>query len=206
MPAREGYETHGRISTVKRYRVSTGAEDAAQRTTYNYDTAVNGWGRVASVVTGQGYTEAFEYSTGGLVTKKSLTAPGALRALAAVFGYDNEGKRTSLKYPDLTNDAGDVAFTGKTVTSGFDSFGRPVSLNDGTDVVRNGAWSLAGQLTGMEVRNGAVYEARTWTYNALGQLTGQTATGVNLEYTYPAVNDGRLLKRKDNISGEEVAY
>ncbi|MBI5087223.1 MAG: hypothetical protein HZB13_21810 [Acidobacteria bacterium] len=114
----------GRISTVKRYPVSTGAEDAAQRTTYNYDTAVNGWGRVASVVTGQGYTEAFEYSAGGLVSKKSLTAPGALRALAAVCGYDNEGKRTSLKYPDLTNDAGYVAFTGKTVTTSFDSFGR----------------------------------------------------------------------------------
>ena len=71
-------------------------------------------------------------------------------------------------------------------------------------MVSGAQYNVAGQLTQMSV---AWEGTRTFNYNTLGQLTRQTSPGVDLEYVFPSTdNDGRLWKKKDWLSGEEVTY
>ncbi len=61
----------------------------------------NAWGRLGSAaytVNGVSSGESYGYTAGGLVTAKILTM--GTRSLTANYTYDNEGKPTSVKYPD----------------------------------------------------------------------------------------------------------
>jgi YD repeat-containing protein len=205
------YDSHSRVSEVRRYPASSGAEDATQRTTFYWDyaTARYGAGRVGLIQYGNGFQELFHYKRSGLVEEKGLYAPGAAAWLSAVYTYNNEGQRTSLKYPDVYDSLGQIVTTGRTINSTYDSMGRLATIRDpglggGTDMVSGAQYNVAGQLTQMSV---AWEGTRTFNYNTLGQLTRQTSPGVDLEYIFPSTdNDGRLWKKKDWLSGEEVTY
>jgi RHS repeat-associated protein len=205
------YDSHSRVSEVRRYPVSTGAEDVTQRTTFywDYSGARNGAGRVGLIQYGNGFYELFNYKVSGLVEEKGLWAPGSAAWLSAWYSYNDEGQRTSLKYPDVYDVQGQIVSTGRTINSIYDSMGRLATIRDpglggGTDMVSSAQYNAAGQLTQMTV---AWEGTRTFNYNTLGQLTRQTSPGVDLEYIFPSTdNDGRLWKKKDWLSGEEVTY
>jgi RHS repeat-associated protein len=158
---------------------------------------------------GNGFYESFNYKVSGLVEEKGLWAPGSAAWLSAWYSYNDEGQRTSLKYPDVYDLQGQIVSTGRTINSTYDSMGRLASIRDpglggGTDMVSGALYNAAGQLTQMTV---AWEGTRTFNYNTLGQLTRQTSPGVDLEYIFPSTdNDGRLWKKKDWLSGEEVTY
>ena len=105
-------------------------------------------GRLGFVKIGGGrWTEKYSYSGAGRVARKrlSLTSNGASGSLDASWQYDNEGKMTSVKYPN-TGSGG--AVTGKTYTYTYDSMGRPQALSDGTSQVASSTtYGPAGELT-----------------------------------------------------------
>ncbi|QOY90035.1 RHS repeat domain-containing protein [Paludibaculum fermentans] len=205
---RDGY---GRLGAI--YRKPSGApvDDPTQTTTYGYDTGVNAQGRLSSVAVGAA-TETYEYTAGGLVSKKSVTFPNNDTPLQALYTYDTLGRMISLKYPDVYNSSGAVAEVGRTLGyQYFDPMG-PQKLTDST--YTSPGWRVtaqrnaAGQLTQMVVcQPNGTSETETFSYNSLGQLTQSSGRGSNIEYRYSTTgNDGRITSRKDNISGEEVSY
>ena len=101
-------------------------------------------------------------------------------AVDASYGWDNEGRMTSLTGP------------GGTDTYAFDVMGR---LSSG-----GATYGPAGELL--------TFNNVTRTYNNLGQLTRMTRTGVmDMEYRYTAgSNNGRISQSKDYVTGEEVTY
>ncbi|WP_394766733.1 RHS repeat-associated core domain-containing protein [uncultured Paludibaculum sp.] len=156
--------------------------------------------------------ETYEYSVGGLVTKKKVTFPNNDTPLEANYTYDTEGRLASTKYPDVYGADGTVAETGRTLSYFYDSLGL-ASLRDSTYPIapgyRVGAWrNAAAQITQMVVyKPDGTSDTETFTYNSLGQLTQASGRGSNIEYRYSATaNDGRITSRKDNVSGEEVSY
>src|SRR5262249_46076117 len=129
----------------------------------------------------------------------------------ASYAYNQEGKMTSVTYP----------LSGLTFTYGYDTMGRPYSLTQtaGTlvgpsaTVATSVSYGAAGEL--LQISNGGGYgsllESRT--YNSLFQLTGvnyysgSQLPSISYSYTYPdGTNIGKITKRKDLISGEEIQY
>ncbi|QOY91733.1 RHS repeat-associated core domain-containing protein [Paludibaculum fermentans] len=205
---RDGY---GRPSTIYRKPAGATVDDPTQTTTYGYDTGVNAQGRLSSVVVGAA-TETYEYSVGGLVTRKGVAFPNNDAPLEAVYTYDTLGRMTSMKYPDVYNGNGAVAEVGRTLGYQYVDPMGPQKLTDST--YASPGWRVtaqrnsAGQLTQMVVyQANGTSETETFTYNSLGQLTQASGRGSNIEYRYSATgNDGRITSRKDNISGDEVSY
>ena len=88
------YDSYKRVSQIKRYDVSTGAENVCQRVNFYYDTdpyntgfLQNGWGRLTAVEyfaspsntcttsdqsNGIRFIERYSYTVGGLITNKRL--------------------------------------------------------------------------------------------------------------------------------------
>ena len=97
----------------------------------------------------------------------------------ASYGWDNEGRMTSLTGP------------GGTDTYAFDVMGR---LSSG-----GATYGPAGELL--------TFNNVIRTYNNLGQLTRMTASVMDMEYRYTAgYNNGRISQSKDYVTGEEVTY
>jgi hypothetical protein len=71
----------------------------------------------------------YSYTPAGLMTKKKLVPPNAVGTpLETVQTYDNEGKMTSVKYPNSNALGSATLVTGPTYTYGFDSAGRSNGL------------------------------------------------------------------------------
>ncbi|HEY3444428.1 MAG TPA: RHS repeat-associated core domain-containing protein [Paludibaculum sp.] len=205
------YDAYNRTTQILRYKRVAGADvlDPAQKTVYSYDSAVNGWGRLGSVSTYQHFgdltgatpiVESFEYTTSGLVSKKSLNVTGVIGPVDVTYGWDNEGRPVWQKYQDA----------GPRFTWGYDSMGRLSTMTETNvngnwvvDLVTGTTYNAAGQMTYLA----APGDSETRTYNVLGQLAHQLGLGKNIEYRYSTTaNDGRITHRKDWVSGEEVAY
>jgi RHS repeat-associated protein len=208
------HDTHWRRYGVYRKPAGWAGNDPAQTTLIAWDTAVNGWGRVASVTQGEGRTvESYEYTVGGLVTKKRLGLQGYDTTLEAVYSWNQAGQMTSMKYPNVFNENGTVAAAGRTLNFSYSYLGTPAAMTDpalpwGSQTVASGVWNGAGQMTQLSVRKpDATMDVENFTFNDRGQLLQQSGRGVNIEYRYSlTANDGRLASRKDNVSGEEVSY
>ncbi|MBI5280355.1 MAG: RHS repeat-associated core domain-containing protein [Candidatus Solibacter usitatus] len=225
------YDAYGRTSMMQRYPVAGGAEDMAQRTTFTYDTGTgaNLWGRLAKVtygVTGAA-SESYSYRPSGLVAMKQLTVgTGGLANLGVEYYWDNEGRPTSMEYPQLgkLNNGGYQWQPVKALNYGYDSAGRLNRIyypgTSAVDYANSAQYNPAGQLTALTRAAGITIDAGTWLptgatsyqtesfqFNVLGQMTRQTGAGADVEYRFSSTaNDGRLWQRKDWISGEEVSY
>ena len=152
------------------------------------------WGRLAAVGFAGGYAYQYSYNQAGRVIGQKLMLPDQVNQqpveLEARYGWDNEGRMTSLSYPD-----------GPQYNYQFDAMGRANAMTTGqyNQRVATAAYGPAGELTSL---NGD-----TRTYNVLGQLTRITGGGIDLEYVYtPGQNNGRITQQIDHISGEQVTY
>jgi len=124
--------------------------------------------------------------------------------LEARYSYDNEGRVVSVTYPK----------GGPTYTYSFDGMGRPVQMSDDAGKVwaKEAQYEAGGRLAAVKLweHDGYGYpkfvtEQRS--YNARGQLTRLTIPRyLDEEYIYPAGNAGRIERKKDWVSGEEVVY
>jgi YD repeat-containing protein len=169
------YDSHKRVTQIRRY-TSPSVEDVCQRTDLYYDSnpfdagySTNVAGRLAAKRSGgancggpgstREFIEMYGYSQAGAATKKRLRVTlsryvnGWITGtydLDSSYGYDNEGKLTSLHYPDYWTD-GVGQTTSATYTYTFDSMGRPIKLTDQSqvDVAWGVSYGIAGQLTGM---------------------------------------------------------
>jgi hypothetical protein len=148
-----------------------------------WDTAVNGWGRVASTSQG-GVVESYEYTVGGLVTKKRLGFDSYDTTLEAVYSWNQAGQMTAMKYPDVYNADGTVAATGRTLNYAYGYFGAPSAMTDlalpaGAQTVASGVWNGAGQMTQLSVRKpDGTLDVESFTYNERGQLLQQSGRAV----------------------------
>ncbi len=228
------YDTNGRLAVVRRF-LSNNTEDPCQAVTYYYDTSPrdatftqNGQGRVTVVewggqtCSGLAFANWYCYAASGHITKKRLRQTRWIECcdggyqvetfdLDDTASYDNEG-RMSTHGPD---------------TYAYDALGRPNRLTrhmtvydpgcdcsvwQDIDVVKDVLYGPAGELTQIKMANGLLgqsysYLTETRQYNARLQLTRQTVAGVmDMEYRYPAQNNGRITQSKDYITGEEVTY
>jgi hypothetical protein len=148
------------------------------------------------------------------MTKKKLS-PGFGTALETVQTYDNEGKMTSVKYPNSNAFGSATLVTGPTYTYGFDSAGRPNGLTDNSAVtwVQNVVYGAANEMTSMQYWSGGGYWTESRTYNERLQMTrlrvqdNISAWQTDVEYRYsPTTNNGRIVQMKDWVTGEEVNH
>jgi RHS repeat-associated protein len=111
--------------------------------------------------------------------------------------------------------------SGKRVKYTYDDLARHTGLkeilvnNTEDQLVNNLTYGVAGQLTSMDWKaaSNMLMASQTWEYNNRLQMTKYRFNGVGWnggvshDYTYSATNnDGKLWRRKDNFSGEEVEY
>ena len=151
---------------------------------------------------GNVWTEMYSYDPAGGMLKKKLTLAKAQNnpgSLEATWTYDDEGKMTSIKYPNS------LSLTGTTYTYTFDSMGRPLSLSDGTTNIASGAtYGPAGEMTALSYSG--IAESRS--YNDQKQLTGISIYGLgSIGYNYSATNNnGRIASMNNTFTGENVTY
>ena len=155
------------------------------------------------------FTEMYSYTQAGQPNKKRLQTnltglyypyPVYTNNLDTTYTYDNEGKMTSVNYPNA----------GPTYRYSFDSMSRPVGLTDQNNyaavsgVQYGGANAPANELSSMNYFG--VTETRT--YNTLTQMTNVTVgSSFNMTYNYPSgTNNGKISSQKDNLTGETVTY
>jgi RHS repeat-associated protein len=200
------YDAYGRVTQARRYVLSNGQlqEQLEQRVDYHYDSnpldgpySQNAWGRVTAVefrneIAGrpEKFSYQYSYNQAGRVTNQRMrVTPGADQLgvirpfnLEAAYGWDNEGRMTSLTGP---SDGPLESYT-------YDALGRPTS--------GGATYNDAGQLW--------TFNGVTRSYNSLGQVTRMTAPGtMDVEYRYTAgQNNGRIASVKDYITGEDVSY
>ena len=170
----------------------------------------NAAGRLATVASTNGFTEMYSYTAAGLVTQKRLRLTRSANSadLDGVWTYDNEGRMTSVQYPQ-----------GGTYNYSYDTLGRPSGMTEQQDRlvqwVKNVAYNQAGAMTAMswlsvkgDTPGEDEYYSETRQYNVRLQLTRLTVAGqMDLDYRYsPTQNNGRITQMKDYVSGEEVSY
>ncbi|QOY91374.1 RHS repeat-associated core domain-containing protein [Paludibaculum fermentans] len=229
------YDAYGRVTMVKRYPVSTGAEDVNQRTTNTYDydgsnsSTRNLWGRLAAVTVPNSVTERYSYTSAGLLTSKVSDFGGGIYMLPTVdYSYDNEGKVTQMVYPQyghLVPPSSYAMYSQRlTLNYSYDSLGQLQGITagsgSGTNLVTSATYNAAGQLLTLnrpnsvtvdpatELPSGSVgLSAETFQYNGRNQLTRQTFLYSDIEYRFSTTaNDGRLTQKKNWVSGEEENY
>ena len=130
------YDSYGRLAEVRHYTLQSGvlAEILNQRWDYHYDTnpvdpsfTQNGWGRLTAVQYGgqdsvprlsQPMVYQYSYNVAGRVQQQKMSATIACGSvycqdytatMTAQYGWDNEGRMTTMTYP-----AGASSFTATT--------------------------------------------------------------------------------------------
>src|ERR1039457_4422236 len=166
--------------------------------------------------------EMYGYTQAGLTSGKRLQVQETLYTtvngvgqytprtlnMDAAYTYNNEGKMTSVNYPETWSWQGQngplVSTPGPTYTYSFDAMYRPTGLTDqnSNTVVNNVTYNAANQLS--------TFNTETRTYNNLNQMTQLTITGtqpLNISYNFTAgQNNGKITSQTDNLSGETVTY
>ena len=163
---------------------------------------------------------AYGYTQAGLTSGKRLQVQETLHFyvngvlqnvpqslnMDAIYGYNNEGKMTSVNYPSTSawNGNGLTQTSGPAYTYSFDAMYRPTGLKDqnSNTIVNNVSYNAANQLL--------TFNTETHTYNNLNQMTRLTITGtapLDISYNFPAgTNNGKIASQTDNLSGETVTY
>ncbi|MCX6633454.1 MAG: RHS repeat protein, partial [Candidatus Solibacter sp.] len=179
--------------------------------------------------------EHFRYNRPGQIVSKSqnlLTGYTPQYAISATvdYQYDYYGRLIRMQYPQLAVPDGQGGYTARprlTLDYAYDPMSRLQNISlpnaQSLQIANGAAYNAAGQLKSLtrpaQVNLGASpvtadgMLAETFEYNTLGQITSQVwaqpGMSVNLQYEYAAQgasNDGRLYRRRDVVSGEEVTY
>jgi len=124
--------------------------------------------------------------------------------------YDNEGKITSITYPDTVNpslvpEGKNPYIAGPTYNYSYDSMYRLSGMTDSSNntIVSNVSYNAANRLLTMNYPGAS--EVRG--YNVLNQLTTLSAGSENLTYNYPTgTNNGKVSSMYNAVSGETVTY
>jgi RHS repeat-associated protein len=218
------YDLYGRLTAVAHYPtgVANGA-DPNQQVSYYYDTnpyndpiSNNTWGRLAAVAFGNactasmgsvGYVYMYGYNPAGRVTGQKMRvavndpvpgnqscAPYTPPDQTANYGWDTEGRMTSLTYPGGTF----------TVTSSYSAMGQLTGMTDPAgDFSVSATYGTAGEMDSLSGQlcfggNACNNLTQSFTYNNLWQLTGDGTT----QYVYTAgQNNGRISQ---SISGGQT--
>ena len=209
------YDTYGRLTQVRHYPLPS-QEELTERWTYSYDTnpldgsfSQNAMGRMTAVQFGSWDIQTqymYSYNQAGRVSRQRMhvgnvrdmdTAPVDL---VATYGWDTEGRMTSLGYPS----------GGSTLGYQYDSMGRLGTIETAyrdypAQPIATAAYNgPEGQLSTLSY--GGLTE--THQYNTLGQITRMTVPGVmDMQYVYSATqNNGRITQSIDTVTGEQVSY
>ena len=159
------YDTMGRLAQVKNGNVilrtltyDANPDDQGN----NYGTYLlgrlaridYGVGNSAPAAAGNAWTELYSYDqAGGMLKKKLILGRAELHpgSLEATLTYDDEGRMTSIKYPDFQYDpATATGPTGPTYTYSYDQMGRPSTLTGGA-YVSGVTYGPAGELTSINL-------------------------------------------------------
>lgn len=186
--------------------VSTTQGDAV--TSYAWDTAAHGIGKLASDISASGVSKTYAYQANGLL--QSTTWTDASAQLAFDWTYDASGRLETITYPDM-GAGGRYA-----VQIEYGNDGRPVLVNPkggGSAFYQRLSVEADGQ-TGLES-----FGVDFYSKHSADPLTGRVTniqTGLGPALTPPLVqdlgyiyySDGKLLYRNDNLVGtaESFAY
>jgi RHS repeat-associated protein len=125
-----------------------------------------------------GETNTYTYDTTGRLTKDVVT--GGSNPRTYTYGYDSAGNRTS------------AAVTGSSPSS------QSLTYNNGNQISSSGySYDGAGDLT--------TSPTRTATFNAAGQQTSATVSGVKTTYTYAGTNQNELIS-ESTPGGQTYKY
>ncbi len=136
------------------------------------------------------------------------------RSLTASYTYDNEGRRTGVKYPDTYFEYPSILdlIVGPTYTTTYDTTGRPSGMTQagGSAVVQSVLYNAAGQMTQMQWMGNVdtrQYNNRLQMTRLTTKIEGHAEALLDREYRCSATqNNGRITSQKDYVSGEEVTY
>jgi RHS repeat-associated protein len=174
---------------------------------FNYD-VVFGWPQGSTK-----FTDMFDYSAPGQVIRKRLrvTKIQPISGLATqtgsgdlnmTYAYNVEGKITNVTYPfDATTS------TTPQYNYSYDTMMRPAGMTDlSSTLVSSVAYGPANEMLSMSYNGGT----ETRTYNSMLQLTQLVNTtpgqNLNITYTFPSGNAGKITSQTDNLSGETISY
>jgi len=217
------YDAYGRLTAVAHYPQGfANAADTNQQITYYYDTnpyndpiANYTWGRLAAVAfgnacgnSGAAYIYMYGYNPAGRVSGQKMrvsvnnTFPGSNTCgyytatdQTATYGWDTEGRMTSLTYPGSTNV---LAYT-------YDAMGHLTGMTDSITgaTTASATYGTAGEIDSLAYGSLNGGFAQTFTYNSLWQLTGDGTT----QYVYPAgQNNGRISQSFDGVQTVNYTY
>jgi len=207
------YDPYQRMVMIQHFTNSSAPENLCDRLTIAYDAGTNGWGRPYSYTMGdsscgQPWSYVYGYTPGGQIAKKTLNVvvSGASTALAAGYTYDNEGKMTSVAYPNPST--GQPSTVPYAYT--FDAMDRPTGLGiNGNPIVQSAQYGPSDELLYWQWGMNAGSYSETRHYNSLLQLTEQSfgAGFYDLKYVYSAnQNNGKILQQLETVSGETTNY
>jgi RHS repeat-associated protein len=166
---------------------------------------------------GIGYQYTYGYNPAGRVTYQNMQVNVAAYNTnygcntpytvdqVATYGWDTEGRMTSLNYPGNTNE----------LTYTYDAMAHQNGMSDSvTGYSASATYGTAGEMDSLSYAGypnyGRVNE--TLTYNSMWQLTGMSAntgatTVMSVQYGYTAGhNNGRISNSVDGVLGQTVNY
>jgi RHS repeat-associated protein len=223
------YDGYGRLTQIRHYPASSGAEDVCQQVNIGYDTnaidstySQNALGRMTTR-TYKGvncntapytFTEMYSYSVAGQVTKKRLRiARQVVQAypyptvtvsadLNSAYTYDIEGRMRSITYPTASPDMWEHT-GGATYSYEYDAMGRLWKMSSGS-FLTEATYGPAGELLTLSRTSTAPYlQSESRAYNSRLQLT---RVGTH-QYEYsPTQNNGRIVSETDSSTGEQIVY
>jgi len=181
-----------------RNKLTTYAYDALNRLTlltldgggtiaYEYDVGPHAKGRLNKITDASGQT-TWSYNNFGDVTAKTQTI-GAV-ALTTSYGYDYEGRLTSVTLP-----------SGKIVTYGYNSYQQDSVAVDGTTILSGATYDPFGPVNGWTWGSGNLHSRD---YDLRGLPSSQTIADGNRTLAYD--NAGRLIDIVDNRFDQDVGY
>ncbi|GAA1993116.1 RHS repeat-associated core domain-containing protein [Catenulispora subtropica] len=205
-----GYDDEGR-NTVR--TVTGSADDGVS--TFTYDTAANGIGRLAATLSPDKIATAYRYDTAGRATGTSYTdtSSAANPTYSTDLTYDASGRPATLAYPGTVDAAGDRY----TVQNAYNGFGALVSLSDITGgkspaalwtvIARQPDQALDTAVYGSGVGAMTVHD----TYDSpTGRLHNTTVTGPNntvlQNLTYGYYDNGLISSRTDAVHSRAESY
>jgi RHS repeat-associated protein len=219
------YDGNHRLLTISS---GSNQSSATAVTSFTYDTAANGVGKMASAWSSSGYTWSYSYDILGNVNGQALQTPFTdispegdyetytlAVAPGASYTYDSDSKLTGMTAPPVSmsnyNFCGLCWKAGPSYQYTYDLAGRATGLNQWDSanqawdpVTSNGTYTAAGQLTNWQegyIALARSYDpARGWMNNLTASVgyPYQPSTYLNMQYSYNS--NGQATTVSDNVN------